>query len=183
MSKIGKRPIQISEGVTVNVDGQTVKFVGPKGELTVVLPEVLTVRAETGSITVERKNDTKPVKSLHGTFARIILDSIRGVSEGWTKTLELVGTGFRASLADRAIVLSVGFSHTVSVSPPAGVTFEIAENKIHVSGPDRHMVGQTAANIRKVRPPEPYKGKGIKYEDEIIRKKAGKAKAAVTAAA
>ncbi len=182
MSKIGKRPITILEGVIVTVDGKTVKFVGPKGELTVVLPAQLKASVEGNIIRLARELDTKPVKSLHGTFARLILNSIRGVSEGWTKTLELVGTGFRANLSGTAVVLSVGFSHTVSISPLEGVTFEINENKIRVSGTDRHAVGQTAANIRKIRPPEPYKGKGIKYEGEIIRRKAGKAKAATTSA-
>lgn len=183
MSKIGKRPILIPEGVIVTVEGQTVKFAGSKGELTVVLPLQLKAEVGDGSIKVERNLDTKPVKSLHGTFARLILDSIRGVSSGWTKTLELVGTGFRARLEGSNLVLAVGFSHNVQVAQPQGITFEVDESKIRVSGADRHLVGQTAANIRKVRPPEPYKGKGIKYEDEIIRKKAGKAKAAVTASA
>lgn len=183
MSKIGKRPILIPEGVTVTIDGQTVKFAGSKGELTVVLPPQLKAKIADGSIKVERSLDTKPVKSLHGTFARLMLDSVRGVSEGWTKTLELVGTGFRARLEGNNLVLAVGFSHNVQVAQPQDITFELDENKIKVSGADRHIVGQTAANIRKVRPPEPYKGKGIKYEDEIIRKKAGKAKAVVTAAA
>lgn len=183
MSKIGKRPITIPEGVTVTVEGKTVKFAGSKGELTIDLPSVLEASITDGSIVVRRKSDAKPVKSLHGTFARLILDNIRGVSEGWTKTLELVGTGFRARLEGNDLVLAVGFSHNVEFPQPAGITFELDENKIRVNGVDRHLVGQTAANIRKVRPPEPYKGKGIKYEDEIIRKKAGKAKAAVTASA
>lgn len=182
MSKIGKRPILIPEGMTATVDKQKVLFAGPKGELSVVLPDMLNASIAEGSIKLARKSDTKEVKSLHGTFARLLSDAIRGVAEGWIKTLELVGTGFRAKLEGEALVLSVGFSHTVRVDPPIGITFEVIENKIVVRGYDRHLVGQTAANIRRVRPPEPYKGKGIKYEDEIIRKKAGKAKATATTA-
>lgn len=182
MSKIGKRPILIPEGVMVTVEGKTVRFAGPKGELTIALPSALEAKIADGNVLVQRKDDTKPVKSLHGTFARLILDSIRGVSSGWTKTLELVGTGFRGRLEGSNLVLSVGFSHTVEFPQPVGITFEINENKIRVLGADRHIVGQTAANIRKIRPPEPYKGKGIKYEDEIIRKKAGKAKVATAGA-
>lgn len=175
MSRVGKKPLIIPQGVTVNIEGQAVKVTGSKGDLEYTLPSSIEVKVEGDILSVIRKQEIKQVRSLHGTLARILENAIKGVSEGWSKTLELVGTGYRARLEGNSLVLAIGFSHPVKIDPPVGIGFVIEENKIIISGIDRHIVGQVAANIRAVRPPEPYKGKGIKYIDEVIRRKAGKA--------
>lgn len=174
MSRIGKRPIPIPENIEVVVEANSVRVSGPKGELSVALSAGVKAKVEDGKIFLERKSNSKQVRQLHGTISRHLTNVIKGVSEGWSKTLELVGTGYRARLEGTTLVLSVGFSHPVRIDPPEGITFSVEENKVTVSGIDKTLVGQAAANIRTIRPPEPYKGKGIKYEDEVIRRKAGK---------
>lgn len=182
MSKIGKKPLTVAPGVSVNIEGRAVKIIGPKGELEYTLPSNIELKTEGGQLVVSRKQDIKQVRSLHGTIARILENALKGVTEGWGKTLELVGTGYRARLEGASLVLAIGFSHPVKFDPPTGISFAIEENKITISGIDRHLVGQVAANIRAVRPPEPYKGKGIRYTDEYVRRKAGKAAKTATAA-
>lgn len=183
MSRVGNRPSEIPEGVTVNLSDKTVNVSGPKGELSFEIPHKLSVKVEDGQIVVARSGNAKPVKALHGLYARLLRNATIGVSKGWNKELELVGTGYRANVQGKKLVLAIGFSHPVEIEAPETISFEVFENtKITVSGSDRHLVGQVAANIRKVRPPEPYQGKGIKYAGEYIRRKAGKsAKAAVGA--
>lgn len=180
MSRVGKKPIAIPEGVTVVVGQGEVKIRGAKGELSYNIPQDLAAEVRGQEVIVSRKNDSKTAKSLHGLLARVIKNATFGVTVGWSKTLELVGTGYRARVDGGNLVLSIGFSHPVVISPPEGITLAVSENKVTVSGADKAIIGQVAANIRKVRPPEPYQGKGIRYEGEYVRKKAGKsAKTAV----
>jgi len=175
MSKIGKLPIEIPNGVTVAVADNTIKVVGSKGELSFTFRPEIKVVAVDNVIKVTRKNDTKYVKALHGLTRSLIANMIKGVTDGHTKKLELVGVGYRATKQGENLVLNVGYSHPVIIESAPGVQLETKENKITVSGVDKALVGELAATIRRVRPPEPYKGKGIKYEDEVIRRKAGKA--------
>ena len=174
MSKIGKLPITIPESVTVNVQDTSVKVSGPLGETSFRFrPEVI-VESDGSTIRVTRKNDTKFTKSLHGLTRALIANMVKGVTDGHKKELELVGVGYRALKQGENLVLNVGYSHPVVIESPKGIQIEIKDNKIIVSGLDKTQVGETAAAIRRVRPPEPYKGKGIKYTDEQIRRKAGK---------
>lgn len=175
MSRIGKKPITIPSGVEVKVDGQTVRVKGPKGELSQEIPESMRLVQEAGAIIVERPNDEKYYRSLHGLTRSLIENMIIGVASGFSKSLEVNGVGYRAAMQGKNLVLTVGYSHPVEISPVPGVEFEApAPNKIIVKGIDKQKVGQMAAIIREVRRPEPYKGKGIKYENEYIRRKAGK---------
>lgn len=174
MSRLASKPLKIEEGVSVSAEAGKINISGPKGELSMQIPNLITVKVEDGSVLVDRKKDSKHAKALHGTARSLIKNMIQGVSSEWSKTLELVGTGYRARLEGETLVLSVGFSHPVKIDPLPGIKFAVEENKITVSGIDRHLVGQVAANIRAVRPPEPYKGKGIKYVDEVVRRKPGK---------
>lgn len=175
MSKIGKLPVLIPEGVTVSVDGLQVNVTGPKGSLFFdVRPEVK-VEVRDNIVNVARKNETKFAKSLHGLTRSVIANMVKGVTEGHEKTLEVIGVGYRAAKQGENLILNVGYSHPVIIMPLAGVALDTKENKIIVSGADKVMVGEMAAKIRRIRPPEPYKGKGIKYIDEIVRRKAGKA--------
>lgn len=185
MSRIGNSPIIIPQGVEVTINGQTVAVNGPKGTLELKVNPVIKVAVENGQITLKRKNDLKNVRALHGLSRNLIANMITGVTNLWSKSLELVGVGFRVQLSGDKLVLNVGYSHPVEISAPAGITFEVSDNtKIKVSGADKELVGQVAANIKKVRIPDVYKGKGIRYEGEYIRKKAGKsAKAGVAGAA
>lgn len=185
MSRIGNSPILIPSGVIVNISGQTVSVTGPKGSLSLNIDPAVKVSMEEGVVTLKRKNEQKRVKALHGLSRNLIANNIRGVSDLWTKNLELSGVGFRAQVTGNKLVLNVGYSHPVEITAPEGITFEVFENtKIKVSGIDKQLVGQIAANVKKVRVPDVYKGKGIKYEGEYIRKKAGKsAKAGVAGAA
>ncbi len=182
MSRIGKTPIQVPKDVTITVAGKNVVVKGPKGELSEHLPESITVTSREGVVEVTRKGDDKKVKSLHGFVRAKIAGDIIGVTTGWTKTLELSGVGYRASVAGVNLVLTIGFSHPVTIVPPPGIAFSVNEGKIVVSGADKHSVGQVAASIRAIKKPEPYKGKGIRYAGEHIRKKAGKAAKAIGAA-
>ena len=176
MSRIGKLPIPLPQGVTAEVAGQDVKVKGPKGELQLTISEPIKVTLEDNSILVSRPDDEATSKSLHGLSRTLIANNVQGVSEGFSKSLEIVGTGYRAASKGSTVELALGLSHPVVVTPPDGVTLTVeGNNKIIVSGISKQAVGEVAANIRKLRKPEPYKGKGIRYEGERVRRKAGKA--------
>jgi large subunit ribosomal protein L6 len=175
MSRIGKMPIPLPAGVTVAIDGQNVAVKGPKGELALTVSEPIKITIEDNSVIVSRPDDEAKSKSLHGLTRTLIANNVHGVSTGFTKTLEIVGTGYRAASKGSNLELALGFSHPVVVEPPQGITLTVEGNtKIIVSGVDKQAVGEVAANIRKIRKPEPYKGKGVRYEGEKVRRKAGK---------
>jgi large subunit ribosomal protein L6 len=179
MSRIGKAPIEVPKDVTVTIAGNTVHTKGVKGELSNTIPSGITVKQENGHLLVENHGSGKPYRALHGCVRALIANNVTGVAKGWEKTLELSGVGYRAVMEGATVVLTVGLSHSVKIDPPPGIAFTIKEGKVVVSGIDKQLVGQIAANIREVKKPEPYKGKGIKYVGEYIRKKAGKAAKAV----
>lgn len=183
MSKIGRLPIIVTAGATVEVSGREVKVTGPKGTLLLKLPRGIEVDVKDGTVNVTSKGKSKSDTSNHGTIRAIINNNVHGVTTGWSKQLELVGTGFKAEVLGKTLSLTVGYSHPVKIEAPEGITFKVEKTFVTVEGPDREVVGQVSANIRGVRPPEPYKGKGIKYTDEVIRRKAGKAAAKTTGAA
>jgi large subunit ribosomal protein L6 len=172
-------PVMIPTGVTVTINEMTMLVKGPKGELTVSIPDGIHVHQENNQLLVSNKRKDKPGKALFGLTRALIANQITGVTQGYTKTLELVGVGYRANLSGVNLNLSVGFSHPVIIKPPQGIIFSVNEGKIVVSGNDKQMVGQIAADIRAIKPPEPYKGKGIRYSGEYVRKKAGKSAKAV----
>lgn len=177
MSRIGNQPVQVPAGVTVDEAAGRLTIKGSKGELTLHMPKKIKLTREGDSIVLTREGSSRFTRGAHGSLRATLANALTGVTKGWTKQLELSGVGYRAAVSGSDLVLSVGFSHQVTIKPPVGITFTINEGKIVVSGNDRHIVGQVAADIRSVKPPEPYKGKGIKYVGERIRKKAGKAKA------
>ncbi len=179
MSRIGNAIIIVPKEVALTVDDGRVAVKGPKGELVVAVPAGTTVSSGPEGVSVARTSETKAAKALHGFVRAHLANAITGVSKGWTKTLELSGVGYRAMVTGGDLVLTVGFSHPITVSPPAGITFTIMDGKINILGIDKHAVGQIAATIREYKKPEPYKGKGIKYSGEYIRKKAGKAAKAI----
>jgi large subunit ribosomal protein L6 len=170
-------PVVVPQGVDVKIKGSHVHIKGPKGELNHTFPASMDISLKGGEILVQRPSDERTHRALHGMTRALINNMVVGVSDGFEKTLEINGVGYRAELAGTNLVLSVGYSHTVTIEPPEGISFEVDSRtrQIKVMGYDKQAVGQTAAVIRKVRPPEPYKGKGIKYLDEHIRRKAGKA--------
>jgi len=176
MSRVGKAPVTIPAGVEVKVDGSRVRVKGAKGELERDFNERMSFKVEDGAVGVFRPDDSRESRALHGLSRALVANMVVGVSEGFTKELELQGVGYRAALKGKSVELLVGFSHPVLVEPPDGITFEVPEpTKISVSGIDKEKVGQAAADIRQVRPPEPYKGKGVRYAGEYVRRKAGKA--------
>ncbi|MBS4998501.1 50S ribosomal protein L6 [uncultured Actinomyces sp.] len=178
MSRIGKNPIAIPAGVDVTIDGQNVSVKGPKGTLSHVVAEPITAKVEDGQVIVERPNDERTSRSLHGLSRTLIANMIVGVTEGYKKDLEITGTGYRVVAKGKDLEFSLGFSHTITVTPPEGIEFTIApksQTLFTVSGIDKQLVGETAARIRKLKKPEPYKGKGIHYVGETIRRKVGKA--------
>jgi large subunit ribosomal protein L6 len=177
MSRVGQAPVPVPSGVEVDIDGRTVTVKGPKGELTRTLPEALSISQDDGELTVARADDERESRALHGLFRSLIANMVTGVTEGYRRGLEIVGVGYRATAqGDRALELAVGYSHTVKVQAPEGITFEVpSPTRIDVVGIDKEKVGQVAADIRAIRKPEPYKGKGIRYQDEVVRRKAGKA--------
>ena len=176
MSRIGRNPIAVPAGVEVKVDGSTVTVKGPKGTLTKTVHSNMKVELDGAVVTVTRPDDTNLNKSLHGLTRTLIANMVEGVEKGYTKELEVNGVGYRVSVQGKDLVLNIGFSHQVIMPAPEGITVEPPNpNKIVISGPDKQAVGQFAAEVREKRPPEPYKGKGIKYVDEHIRRKEGKA--------
>jgi large subunit ribosomal protein L6 len=176
MSRIGKMPVDMPSGVDVRVDGTHVTVKGSKGELSREFNDRVSFSIEDGVVTVGRGDDTRESRALHGLSRALLANMVQGVTEGFTKVLEIQGVGYRASLKGSDLELLVGFSHPVDVKAPKGITFEVPEpTRIVVSGIDKEQVGQVAADIRKVRRPEPYKGKGIRYAGEYVRRKAGKA--------
>lgn len=176
MSRIGRLPITIPSGVEVTLDGREVRVKGSKGELSRTIADGITVEVEDGTVTVNRPNDEREYRSLHGLTRSLINNMIIGVSEGYTKKLEIVGTGYRVLAKGSDLEFALGYSHPVPVKAPAGITFTVeGATKLAVSGIDKQQVGEVAANIRKLRKPDPYKGKGVRYEGEQIRRKAGKA--------
>ena len=175
MSRIGRTPIPVPAGVTVDIKGQHVTVKGPKGELSHTVVEPISVVQAEGELRIDRPTDRAPHRSLHGLSRTLVANMVQGVSDGFQKRLELVGVGYRAQVKGTALEIAAGFSHPVVIVPPDGITFECpAPTQIVVSGVDKQLVGQVAADIRKVRPPEPYKGKGIKYDGEVVRRKVGK---------
>lgn len=178
MSRIGRMPVVIPSGVNVDIDGLSIRVKGPKGELSRSFPGDLEFAVEDGKVVVKRLNDERMNRALHGMTRALINNMVTGVSTGFEKVLEVNGVGYRAEVdAKKNLVLYMGYSHPVVMEPPAGISFEVEAKtrQIKVLGYDKELVGQVAANVRKVRPPEPYHGKGIKYLDETIRRKAGKA--------
>ncbi len=176
MSRIGKQPITLPAGVEVKIDGPNVSVKGPKGELDIDLPAPIFAEVEGNEILVKRPNDDREVRSLHGLSRTLVFNMVEGVTNGYSKNLEIVGTGYRATKKGNGIEMNLGFSHPVVFNPPEGVTVEVpSQTKITVSGIDKQKVGEAAANIRKLRKPEPYKGKGIRYEGEVVKRKVGKA--------
>ena len=176
MSRIGRLPIVVPAGVDVQIDGGTVTVKGPKGSLTGTFNPNIGVEVKDGHVHVSRSDDTASNRSLHGLTRTLIANMITGVHTGFQKTLEIVGTGYRAAMQGKDLVLNVGYSHQVTMTPPEGITIEVpAPNSIVIKGIDKQLVGQFASEVRGVRPPEPYKGKGIKYSDEVVRRKEGKA--------
>jgi large subunit ribosomal protein L6 len=177
VSRIGKMPVAIPKGVEVKADRELVRVKGPKGELTNRIPTGLSVRVEGGQVLVGRANDEKAQRALHGLLRSLVANSVEGVTKGFSRDLEIVGVGYKAEVKGKAVVFSLGYSHPVNFPIPEGinVALDAKAGKLTVSGADRQKVGQTAAEIRKLRVPDPYKAKGIKYADEVIRRKVGKA--------
>lgn len=175
MSRIGKNPISIPEKVSVNIQGLAVTIKGPKGELSRTLPDGVLIEQVGSELKVDAADGTRRSRERHGLCRTLVANMVEGVSKGFTRKLEIVGVGYRASVKGKTLVVSAGYSHPVEVDPPQGVTFAVENNtQIFVSGADKEVVGNEAAKVRAIRPPEPYKGKGIKYEGEKILRKAGK---------
>jgi large subunit ribosomal protein L6 len=175
MSRIGKKPVPIPSNVDINIDGTTVKVKGPKGELTRTFEPNMKIRIEDGNVLVERPTDDKNDRALHGLTRALIANMVQGVTEGFKKTLEIVGVGYRAEKKGKSLMVSVGYSHPVNYPEPEGITLSApAPTTIVIEGIDKQKVGQVAAELREFRPPEPYKGKGIRYAGEQVRRKAGK---------
>ena len=176
MSRIGKIPVPVPSGVDVAIDGQTVTVKGPKGTLTHRVAEPITVATEAGVIEVSRPDDERVSKALHGLSRTLIANMVVGVTDGYVKRLEIVGTGYRVTAEGRDLVFALGYSHPVPIKAPEGITFTVeAPTRFSVAGIDKQQVGEVAAKIRKLRKPDPYKGKGVRYAGEVIRRKAGKA--------
>ena len=177
MSRIGKVPIPVPAGVKVEISKENeVTVTGPKGTLRHTLPTSLTITQENGNLTVTRPDDSKTNRSLHGLSRTLVANMVQGVKDGFTKSLEMQGVGYRVAKVGNNLVFQVGYSHPVEVDPPAGISFSVeGTTKVNVTGIDKQLVGQVAANIRSIRKPEPYKGKGIRYGGEVVRMKAGKA--------
>jgi large subunit ribosomal protein L6 len=175
MSRIGKMPISVPKSVTINISDGTVTVKGPKGELSRSVPRQISLITEDATLRVERGSDEPAQRSLHGLTRSLIANMVTGVTDGFSRRLEVNGVGYRAAVSAGSLVLQVGYSHPVLVPAPPGISFAVQANAITVSGADKELVGEVAAQIRRVRPPEPYKGKGIKYAEEVVRRKAGKA--------
>ena len=175
MSRIGRAPIPIPDGVTIDITGQTVTVKGPKGELTHTVVEPIRIAEQDGQIVVTRPTDRGPHRALHGLSRSLVANLVTGVSAGFERRLEIQGVGYRAQMRGQALELAVGFSHPVTIDPPDGIQFEVpAPTQVVVRGIDKQLVGEIAAQVRGVRPPEPYKGKGVRYAGEAVRRKVGK---------
>jgi large subunit ribosomal protein L6 len=184
MSRIGRKPIAIVTGVKIEKKDERITVRGPKGELSVVVPATIHFEIKDDQIVLTRSDDTKPQKSLHGTWRAHLNNMVKGVSDGFQKKLEIVGVGYKAEMKGSKVQLVLGYSHPILFGPPKGITVQVPiPTNILISGIDRQLVGQVAAKLRSFRPPEPYKGKGVKYEGEYIRRKAGKAAATAGAKA
>ena len=181
MSRIGKAPVDLPNGVEAKLDGSKLTCKGPLGSLTISLFDGLTAKVEPGKVTVDRSADTKELRAMHGTTRATVANMVEGVTKGYKKSLEIVGVGYKAVLQGKKVALNVGFANIIDVQVPDGVKVEIPDpNHIHVTGIDKYLVGQVAANLRAARPPEPYKGKGVRYMNEVVRRKSGKAAAGAT---
>lgn len=177
MSRVGKAPVPVPSGVSIKLDGQSCAIAGPKGELTFEVPAAIRVNQDADDLVVTRPSDAPQHRALHGLTRALIANMVTGVTDGFRKSLELRGTGYRAQLQGKQLVLNVGYSHPVEIDPLDGAEFEVeTATLVHVSGIDKQVVGQQAALVRRVRPPEPYHGKGIRYVGEYVRQKAGKAR-------
>ncbi|MDD3474731.1 MAG: 50S ribosomal protein L6 [Candidatus Dojkabacteria bacterium] len=175
MSRIGNQPIKIEEGVTVDIDNKRVSIKGPKGELNIELPFELSAEIKDNELIVTRSNEEKPTKSIHGTYRMILANAIYGVKNGYEKKLELVGVGYRARLEGKTLVMTLGWNHPVKLEPYEGIEIEVPEEtKITIKGIDKQKIGEFAAKVRGMREPEPYKGKGVRYADEYVRRKSSK---------
>ncbi len=176
MSRVGKNPVKLTGGVKVEVAGDVITCKGPKGELKLPADPSIAVTVADDAVSFERRDQEKQTRAMHGTLRALVANAVEGVANGFSRKLEIVGVGYRAQLQGRKLVLNIGFCHTVEIEAPEGITLACPDQThIEVSGTDKQLVGQVAANIRSVRPPEPYKGKGIRYEGELVRRKAGKA--------
>ena len=175
MSRIGRTPIPIPDGVTVDIAGQRVVVTGPRGELRHTVVEPIRIAEQEGTLVVTRPTDRGPHRALHGLSRSLVANMVTGVKDGFERRLQIVGVGYRAQMRGQSLELAVGFSHAVTVDPPEGISFEVpAPTQVVVRGIDKQAVGEIAAQIRAVRPPEPYKGKGIRYDGEVVRRKVGK---------
>ncbi len=177
MSRIGKKPIDLPAKVSVTIKDADVTVKGPKGELTMTMPPDMSVKQDGNTLFVERPSDARHHRALHGLARALLANNVTGVSDGFRRSLKIEGVGYNGDLRGNDLVLKLGFSHEVVINPPPGISFTAEEKGtlIHIDGVDKQLIGQVAANIRKLRPPEPYLGKGVRYSDEIIRRKAGKA--------
>jgi len=184
VSRIGKQPVAIPQGVQMALDGRTLVCKGPKGTTKLALAEGISAKVEAGTVVIERAGEEKLVRSMHGTTRALVANMVEGVTKGYSRNLEIVGVGYRAQLQGKKVVLNVGFANSIEVVIPDGITVTLPDQThVSVTGVDKALVGQMAANIRAARKPEPYKGKGVRYADEIVRRKAGKAAAAGAAGA
>jgi large subunit ribosomal protein L6 len=176
MSRIGKKPIAVPSGVTVSLDGRTVTVKGPRGTLSRALPPIVSVAVEAGSVTVSRPNDESASKAMHGLTRTLVSNMVDGVTKGFQKNLEIIGVGYKAEAKPYGLLMSLGYSHQIEVKAPEGIKLSApTPTSVVIDGANKEVVGQIAAEIRSLRPPEPYKGKGVKYQGEVIRRKAGKA--------
>ncbi|MFN9847441.1 MAG: 50S ribosomal protein L6 [Alphaproteobacteria bacterium] len=177
MSRIGKKAVAVPAGVTVTIDGQTVTVKGPKGQLSWTVAEEIEVKQEGGELTLSKRQDTTRAQAMWGLSRTLVANMVHGVTEGFERTLELVGVGYRAAMKGTALSMQLGFSHDVDIQAPNGVTFAVPkQTEVKISGIDKQVVGEIAAQIRRIRPPEPYKGKGVRYQGETVRRKEGKKK-------
>lgn len=184
MSRIGKRPVAVGKGIKIEKKGEMIKVSGPKGELSASVPSSISVEIKENEVVLTRSSDIKEQKALHGTWRALMNNMVKGVSEGFHKKLEIVGVGYKAEMKGKKLQLVLGYSHPILFEPPAGIKLEVPQpTSMVISGIDKQLVGQVAAKLRSFRPPEPYKGKGVKYEGEYIRRKAGKAAATAGAKA
>ena len=175
MSRIGKIPVEIPAGVEVNINGQDVSVKGPKGTLTMSVAAPITAKVDGSTVVVSRPDDERESRSLHGLTRTLIANMVEGVTNGYSKVLEIQGTGYRVNQKGAGLEFQLGFSHPVNVEPPEGITFKVEGNRVTVEGISKELVGEVASNLRKIRPPEPYKGKGVRYLGENVRRTVGKA--------